>query len=45
MVDGCYVGGVFGWFSLFLMLIGVVVVFGYVLLGSIWLIFKIEGCE
>lgn len=35
--------GVFVWFSLFVIMIGVVVVCGYVLLGVIWLIFKIEG--
>src|SRR5690606_8116695 len=43
LVDGRYLGGTFGWFSPFVMLTGVAVVFGYALLGSSWLVLKTEG--
>jgi cytochrome bd ubiquinol oxidase subunit II len=40
---GKYIGGVFGWFSLFSMLTGVAVLTGYALLGATWLILKTHG--
>lgn len=40
-------GGWFDWLILFLILMGIVVVIGYVLFGVMWLVLKIEGnlCE
>lgn len=43
IVDGHYVGGPFGWFSLFACLCGVGLCLGYALLGAAWLIGKTEG--
>ena len=43
MAGGRYIGGDFGWFSLFALLCGVGLCFGYALLGACWLINKCEG--
>lgn len=40
---GAYLHGAFKWFSPFSILTGTAVVFGYALLGSTWLIMKLEG--
>jgi cytochrome d ubiquinol oxidase subunit II len=43
IVDGKYVGGVFGWLSPFSIITAVAVVGGYVMFGSTYLIMKTEG--
>ena len=41
--DGRYVGGMFGWLSLFAALCGIGLCVGYALLGACWLVRKCEG--
>jgi len=41
--NGQYVGGEFGWFSLFAVLCGIGLCLGYALLGACWLVRKCEG--
>jgi cytochrome d ubiquinol oxidase subunit II len=41
--DGRYVGGMFGWLSLFAVLCGFGLCLGYSLLGACWLVRKCEG--
>ena len=41
--DGRYVGGMFGWLSLFAVLCGIGLCLGYSLLGACWLVRKCEG--
>ena len=41
--DGRYVGGPFGWVSLFAVLCGFGLCLGYALLGSAWLVYKTTG--
>jgi cytochrome bd ubiquinol oxidase subunit II len=41
--DGRYVGGIFGWLSLFALLCGVGLCLGYSLLGACWLVRKCDG--
>jgi len=43
IVDGRYVGGVFGWFSPFALLCGIGLCLGYALLGAGWLAYKTRG--
>ena len=43
ITNGRYVGGEFGWFSLFALLCGVGLCLGYTLLGACWLVRKCEG--
>ncbi len=43
LVDGEYVGGVFGWATPFGLLVGFALVAGYALLGAAWLIIKAPG--
>jgi len=43
IVDGSYVGGVFGWFSPFALLCGIGLCLGYALLGAGWLAYKTRG--
>jgi cytochrome bd ubiquinol oxidase subunit II len=43
MENGRYVGGTFGWFSVFSLLCGVALCAGYTLIGLGWLIAKCEG--
>jgi len=43
IVDGRYIGGEFGWFSLFAVLCGVGLCVGYTLLGACWLTKKCEA--
>jgi len=43
IVDGKYVGGVFGWLSTFSILTAVAVVGGYVMFGSTYIIMKTRG--
>jgi cytochrome bd ubiquinol oxidase subunit II len=45
VMNGRFVGGVFDWLSPFSMLVALGVVFGYVLLGSTYLIIKTEGIQ
>jgi cytochrome d ubiquinol oxidase subunit II len=43
VIDGAYAGGWLDWLSPFTLLTGVALVLGYALLGSTWLVWKIEG--
>ena len=43
IVDGRYVGGEFGWLSVFALICGVGLCLGYTLLGACWLVRKSEG--
>lgn len=43
IAGGRYIGGEFGWFSLFALLCGVGLCLGYTLLGACWLVRKCEG--
>jgi len=43
IVNGRYVGGMFGWLSAFAVLCGVGLCLGYSLLGACWLVRKCEG--
>lgn len=43
VASGYFVGGPFSWFSGFTVVVAAGVVFGYMLLGATWLIFKTEG--
>lgn len=40
---GKYLHGALGWFSSFLIMTGMALVFGYALLGSTWLMFETDG--
>ena len=43
LVDGRFAGGMFDWFTPFSFVVGCSLVWGYVLLGSTWLVIKSEG--